>query len=111
MPPIVIIADESRTVDGSAEGDRILIDPARLPDALGWELKPEGLCREDMCVPVRDPSGLFVDGRRVGGDGPDIADDRARRGRFHLEARTPRRCKTHRRGGAMSFGPGPGLPR
>jgi hypothetical protein len=63
VPPIVIIADESRTLDGVAEGDRILIDPARLPDALGWDLKPEGLCRDDVCVPVRDPSGLFVDGR------------------------------------------------
>jgi hypothetical protein len=63
VPPITIIADESRTVDGVAEGDRILIDAERLPDAIGWELKPEGLCREDVCVPVRDSSGLFVDGR------------------------------------------------
>jgi hypothetical protein len=63
VPPITIIADESRTVDGVAEGDRLLIDPDRLPDALGWELKPEGLCREDACVPVRDSSELFVDGR------------------------------------------------
>ena len=63
MPPITIIADESRTVDGVAEGDRILIDPVRLPDALGWELKPEGLCRDDVCVPVRDSSELFVDAR------------------------------------------------
>lgn len=63
MPPITIIADESRTVDGVAEGDRILIDPEQLPDALGWQLKPEGLCRDDACVPVRDSSALFVDGR------------------------------------------------
>lgn len=63
MPPITIIADESRTVEGVAEGDRVLIDPDRLPDALGWELKPEGLCRDDVCVPVRDASRLVVDGR------------------------------------------------
>jgi hypothetical protein len=63
VPPITIIADESRTVDGVADGDRILIDPERLPDALGWELKPEGLCRDDVCVPVRDSSALVVDGR------------------------------------------------
>jgi hypothetical protein len=41
------------------DGERALIDPAALTDALGWELKPEGLCRHDVCVPVRDRAALF----------------------------------------------------
>jgi hypothetical protein len=60
MPQVTIIEDEARTAEATLDGDggRMLIDPDRLGDALGWELKPEGLCRGDVCVPVRDPAGL-----------------------------------------------------
>jgi len=58
-----IIDDQVRTVDAVVEGDRLLVEPADLPTALGWELKPEGLCQADVCVPVRDRDALFVDGR------------------------------------------------
>ena len=34
---------------------------------LGWQLKPEGLCRDDICVPVRDAGSLRV------GDRLDVA--------------------------------------
>jgi hypothetical protein len=58
-----IVTDETHTIDGGVDGDRLSIDPAALADALGWELKPEGLCRESVCVPVRDRASLFVGDR------------------------------------------------
>lgn len=63
MPEVTIISDDVRTVDATVSDGRILVDPATLSDALGWELKPEGLCRDDVCVPVRDPRALFADDR------------------------------------------------
>ena len=55
-----IVTDEAATVNAVRDGDRLLIDPAALPDALGWEWKPEGLCRANVCVPVRDRARLLV---------------------------------------------------
>jgi hypothetical protein len=63
MTQVTIIGDETCIVDATISDERILVDPDVLPAAMGWTLKPEGLCRDDICVPVRDPSALFVDGR------------------------------------------------
>jgi hypothetical protein len=62
-----IITEDEREVDALVNGDRLLIEPSALPAAIGWELKPEGLCRDDVCVPVRDRDALFV------GDRIDVA--------------------------------------
>jgi hypothetical protein len=57
-----IVTDETATVAAVADGDRVLIEPSALPDALGWEWKPEGLCRGDVCIPVRDHAQVVVGG-------------------------------------------------
>jgi hypothetical protein len=54
-----ILSEDVGTVEATVRDDRLLIDPEELPEALGWELKPEGLCRDSACVPVRDPAALF----------------------------------------------------
>jgi peroxiredoxin len=61
---ITIVTDEATVVDGVVDTGRgtVLIRPADLSGALGWELKPSGLCRADTCVPVPDTGALHVDG-------------------------------------------------
>ncbi|HWC39079.1 MAG TPA: hypothetical protein VG476_11145 [Acidimicrobiales bacterium] len=59
MPQATIISEDARTVDVEIADGRLLVAPDRLADALGWELKPQGLCRDEECVPVRDQAALF----------------------------------------------------
>jgi hypothetical protein len=42
-----------------ASGEDLWIGAQELEAATGWSLKPEGLCRGDICVPV--PSGRAAD--------------------------------------------------
>jgi hypothetical protein len=60
MTQVTVISDEVRTLEASPTGERILVEPGRLGAAIGWELKPEGLCRDEICVPLRDPASLRV---------------------------------------------------
>ena len=65
MTQITVIDTESRTVEATPDPERgtFLIDTDQLPAALGWELKPSGLCRGSTCVPVRDPASFRVGAR------------------------------------------------
>lgn len=41
-------------VEATIAGETVRVAPESLQAALGWELKPEGLCRGEVCVPIDD---------------------------------------------------------
>jgi len=44
-----------------AEGEDLWVPTSELPAASGWELRPEGVCRGEVCVPIpRDRQGEFL---------------------------------------------------
>src|SRR3954449_6913827 len=59
---VTIVSDATSDVEADIVGGRVLVAVDSLPAALGWTLKPEGLCRADTCVPVQasERRALFV---------------------------------------------------
>jgi hypothetical protein len=45
----------TQTVNAWAEGEELWLKLSDLTQTTGWELKPEGVCRDELCVPV--PAG------------------------------------------------------
>ena len=60
-----ILEDGRRaSVNAQIDGDRVLVDPSDLERVLGWSFKPQGLCRDEICMPL-PPSSTVVQGGRV----------------------------------------------
>ncbi|MBC7394196.1 MAG: redoxin domain-containing protein [Variovorax sp.] len=46
--------------------DALWLDATQIHEATGWEWKPQGLCRDDTCMPVpRNGDAPMVDGDRL----------------------------------------------
>ena len=64
MEQLTLISDDrTTTVDADLAADRVLLDPGQLEAGTGWRLKPEGLCRGEVCVPTTMWPELVEDGR------------------------------------------------
>ena len=59
-----ILADHREVaVDARVSGDgSVLVPISDVPAALGWERKPQGWCRGDICIPARVAAGAERDG-------------------------------------------------
>jgi peroxiredoxin len=58
---LTVLRATDTTVEGRRAGTDLLVAVDDLPEATGWQLKPEGLCRGPVCVPLRDAT-LVRDG-------------------------------------------------
>jgi len=53
MAVTIIFEDQAVSVeDARAQGDDLWMPVGELQAATGWELKPQGLCRDERCVPI-----------------------------------------------------------
>jgi hypothetical protein len=54
-PATVLYQDLDSTAEhAEAEGDALWITLPELTATTGWQLKPEGVCKDEICVPVPD---------------------------------------------------------
>jgi len=58
------LLDETRPVaiDATVAPDGVRLAPSAVREALGWELKPQGLCRDATCIPVPPAKRLVREG-------------------------------------------------
>ena len=52
MPTTVLYGDRRHDVQARRSGDDLWLSEPDLLAATGWEIKPEGICRDDVCIPV-----------------------------------------------------------
>lgn len=58
-----VLLDEGKVyaVAATVNDNSLRVSPAVLREALGWELKPQGLCQGDRCVPIGGSADLIDD--------------------------------------------------
>ena len=60
----VLYQGKAVTLSETGTGDGLLIRPEDLGRVNGFELKPEGVCFQDLCIPMKDHLLVQRDGRQ-----------------------------------------------
>jgi len=58
---IINVDGQVSAVELSEQSGKVSVSNSALQQATGWSLKPEGLCRDQVCVPVRNAAALSKD--------------------------------------------------
>ena len=61
LEEITVLSQETSTVLGSWIDNEPYVTPKELEKILGWQVKPEGLCKNDACIPIGDNVRLGMD--------------------------------------------------
>ena len=66
MPQTIVTSTgAATTTEGVVAGENLWLPIAELAAASGWELKPEGACKGERCVPIpRGREAEYIDGAR-----------------------------------------------
>jgi hypothetical protein len=66
MTRVIHASTDTRLDRATADGDALWLDRDELERATGWSWKPQGLCRDETCVPIpRASERPLVDGDRI----------------------------------------------
>ena len=52
---VTVLTETTETRTSAEAGDQLWLGRSETQEATGWQLKPEGLCKGDVCVPI--PAG------------------------------------------------------
>ncbi|MBI3743874.1 MAG: redoxin domain-containing protein [Chloroflexi bacterium] len=64
MTTNIVYNDKATTLSRTEPGQDIWLTLPDLATATGWELKPEGVCREGICIPLPADQSPFILGER-----------------------------------------------